>query len=70
MNQRKQAPQPDLFLSEARRLAALPARQRKAALDVHRRIAEDVRLSQATRDHARHVAESLEKLIARIRKII
>jgi len=70
MNQRKQAPQPDLFLSEARRLAALPARQRKAALDVHRRIAEDVRLSQATRDNARHVAESLEKLIARIRKII
>ena len=58
----------DLFLVEARRLAQLPARQRKEALDVHRRIAEDARLSQASRDHARSVLDTLEKLIARIRK--
>lgn len=60
--------QPDLLQLEARRLAALPKRDREAALDVHRRIAEDARLSQVTRDHARMVADTLEKLIARIRK--
>jgi hypothetical protein len=60
--------QPDLFRLEAQRLAQLPARQRKEALDVHRRIADDPRLSEATRNHARHVADTLEKLIAEFRK--
>jgi hypothetical protein len=50
----------------------LPARQRSKALAVHRDIAEDSRLSQATRDHARYVAETLttliEKILARKRK--
>jgi len=59
-------PIPDLFKEEARRLAKLPARQRKEALAVHWHIAEDARLSQATRDHARSVAETLETLIKRI----
>ena len=36
---------PDLFRQEARRLAKLPARDRKEALAVHRRIADDTRLS-------------------------
>ena len=53
---------------EARRLAELPARERKAALDVHRVIADDPRLSQATREHARYVADTLERLIAEILK--
>jgi len=44
---------------EARRLAALPSGERGAALDVHRRIAEDPRLSPTTRDHARRVADEL-----------
>ena len=57
---------PDLFKEEARRLAQLPARQRKEALAVHWRIAEDARLSKATRDHARFVAQTLEALIERI----
>ena len=57
---------PDLFIQEARRLAQLPARQRNEALAVHRNIAEDARLSQATRDHARYVAETLEALIEKI----
>lgn len=56
---------PDLFKQEAERLAKLSARDRKAALDVHRRIADDARLSDTTREHARHAVESLEKLIAR-----
>lgn len=60
--------QPDLFREEARRLAQLPVRDREEALDVHRRIADDARLSQATRNHARRVLETLEKLITRIRK--
>jgi hypothetical protein len=60
--------QPDLFQQEARRLADLPSRQRKEALDVHRRIAEDTRLSEATRDHAGHVADTLERLISAILK--
>jgi hypothetical protein len=60
--------EPDLFRQEAHRLADLPARERKAALDVHRRIADDPRLSKPTRDYARHVADTLEALIARIRK--
>jgi hypothetical protein len=59
--------QPDLFEQEARRLAELPARERKQALAVHRRIAQDAGLSQATRDYARRVADTLEALIARIR---
>ena len=59
---------PDLFREEARRLAKLPARQRKEALDVHRRIADDPRLSETTRAHARHVADTLEKLIEEIRE--
>jgi hypothetical protein len=63
---------PDLFIQEARRLAQLPARQRKEALAVHWRIAEDASLSTATRDHARNVAQTLEtlieKLLARKRK--
>ena len=54
---------PDLFRDEAERLAKLPARDRKAALDVHRRIADDARLSEATREHARTVADTLERLI-------
>jgi hypothetical protein len=53
----------DLFIQEAHRLAWLPARQRKEALAVHWRIAEDARLSRATRDHARYVAQTLENLI-------
>ena len=60
--------QPEAFEQEARRLAELPACGRKEALAVHRRIAEDARLSQATRDHARRVADTLEKLVARILK--
>lgn len=52
--------------AEARRLAALPADERAAALDVHRRIAEDPRLSLATRDHARRVADELERTISGI----
>ena len=53
----------DEFRQEAARLAQLPARQRNEALAVHWRIAEDARLSSATRDHARKVAETLERLI-------
>jgi hypothetical protein len=60
--------QPDLFHAEAERLAALPAQKRKEALDVHRRIAGDGRLSDATREHARTVALALEKLVAEIRQ--
>jgi hypothetical protein len=56
----------DLFRQEARRLAQLPAGERKEALAVHRRIADDPRLSEATRDHARHVADTLETLIQTI----
>ena len=58
----------NLFRDEARRLAKLSARDRKAALDVHRRIADDARLSEATRAYARNVAETLQKLIAKFRK--
>lgn len=54
--------------AEARRLAALPAGERAAALEVHRRIADDPRLSPATRDHARRVADTLESLVERMRK--
>jgi hypothetical protein len=57
---------PNQFKQEARRLADLPAGERRAALDVHRHIAEDARLSQATRDYAQHVADTLEKLVERI----
>jgi hypothetical protein len=54
--------QPDLF----QRLAQLPARERKEALAVHHRVSDDPRLSDVTRAHARHVADTLEKLIERI----
>ena len=50
----------DLFRVEAERLAKLSARERKEALAVHWRIADDAKLSQVTRDYARHVAETLE----------
>lgn len=60
--------QPDLFQQEAERLAKLPARDRKEALAVHRRIADDPQLSEATRNHARTVADTLEKLIEGIRR--
>lgn len=56
------------YKAEAERLAKLPARERKAELAVHWRIAEDAKLSKATRDYARHVAETLETLIREIRK--
>lgn len=58
----------DLFRAEAERLAKLPARERKAELAVHWRIAEDAKLLKVTRDYARHVAETLETLIREIRK--
>jgi hypothetical protein len=51
------------FRKEAERLAKLPGRERKAVLAVHWRIADDASLSQVTRDHARHVAETLERLL-------
>ena len=60
--------EPGDFHQEARRLAQLPASDRQEALAVHRRIADDPRLSDATRDYARHVAETLEKLIDRFLK--
>jgi hypothetical protein len=67
VNQRKSnRRQPDQFEQEARRLAELPPGERKAALDVHRRIADDARLSQPTRDYARRVADTLETMIARL----
>ena len=67
---RNLAPPPpdDLFRQEAERLAKLSARERKAALAVHRRIADDPKLSQTTRDHARHVADTLEALVKGILK--
>jgi hypothetical protein len=58
----------ELFRQEAKRLAELPARQRKEALAVHGRIADDARLSQVTRDHARYVADTLEGLVSGILK--
>ena len=58
--------EPDLFQHEAVRLAKLPARDRKAEIAVHRRIADDIRLSGATREHARTVADTLERLVAEI----
>jgi hypothetical protein len=58
--------QHDLFRQEARRLAQLPAREREEALAVHRRIADDARLSEATRDYARYVTETLETLIEQL----
>jgi hypothetical protein len=57
---------PDLFKEEARRLSQLPARQRKEALSVHWGIAADTQLSEATRDHARFVAQTLERMIEKI----
>jgi hypothetical protein len=58
--------EPDLFQIEAERLSKLPARQRKDALAVHRRIADENRLAQVTRDYARYVTETLELLIQEI----
>jgi hypothetical protein len=60
--------EPDQVEQEAIRLANLTASERKAALDVHRRIADDPRLSEATRAYARQLADTLEALIARLRK--
>jgi hypothetical protein len=54
------------FRQEAHRLAQLPARQRKEALAVHRRVAEDPRLSNTTRDYARDVADTLERHLRRL----
>lgn len=68
LDQSKQLPPDDLFRVEAERLAELSARDRKEALAVHQRIADDARLSETTRDHARHVAETLEALVKDIRK--
>lgn len=56
------------FRQEARRLSELPARQREESLNVHRRIADDARLSETTRNHARYVADALEKLLKPRRK--
>jgi len=53
---------------EAKRLAKLPARQRKEALAVHWNIANNPRLSHTTRDYARRLAETLETLIKQILK--
>lgn len=58
----------DPIREEAKRLAELPARDREAALDVHRRIANDARLSDATRNHAQTVLAELENLIERLRR--
>ncbi|MSR55798.1 MAG: hypothetical protein EXS09_21355 [Gemmataceae bacterium] len=58
--------QHDLFVQEAERLANVPARERKEALAVHRRIADDPTLRQGTRDYARRVADTLEKLVEEI----
>jgi hypothetical protein len=68
LEQLKLLPPDDLFRVEAERLAKLSARDRKEALAVHRRIADDARLSQTTRDHARLVAETLEALVKEILK--
>jgi len=56
----------DSILAEARRLAKLPARERKATLELHRRIADDDRLSVATRNAARNVADALERHLRRL----
>jgi hypothetical protein len=53
---------------EAKRLAELPARERKAALSVHWNIANNASLSETTRDYARRLAETLESLIKHIQK--
>ena len=54
------------FAAEAERLAQLPARERGEALAVHRRIADDSRLSGTTRDYARYVADTLERHLRRL----
>jgi hypothetical protein len=58
--------QSDQLLEEARRLAQLPARERKEALAVH--VADDTRLSQTTRTYARELVDTLEKLVKELRK--
>jgi hypothetical protein len=55
------------YRKEAVRLAMLPAGERKEAMAVHRRIAEDATLSDVTREYARRVAEALEKELARLK---
>ena len=55
------------FRQEAKRLAQLPARERKEALAVHSRIADDASLSKVTRDYARWVAQTLSKELARLK---
>jgi hypothetical protein len=60
----KDLPPDSQFRQEAERLAKLSARERMEALAVHWRIADDGRLSRATRDYARNVAETLELLTA------
>jgi hypothetical protein len=56
------------FRDEAKRLAKLAARERKEALDVHWRIADDATLSDVAREYARRVAEALEKELARLKR--
>jgi hypothetical protein len=56
------------YRQEAERLSKLPARQRKEAMAVHWRIADDTTLSAVTREYARRVAEALEKELARIKR--
>ncbi len=56
------------FRVEAERLANLSARERKAALAVHWRIADDTELSDITRNYARNLAEKLESLVKEILK--
>ena len=54
------------FAAEAERLMQLTVDQREEALAVHRRIAGDATLSEATRDYARYVADSLINELARL----
>jgi hypothetical protein len=56
------------IVAEAARLASLTARQRKEALAVHWRIAEDATLSVKTREYARRVAEALINEQARLKR--
>ena len=56
------------YRDEAKRLAKLTARERKEALAVHWRIADDITLSPSTREYARRLAKSLEKELARIKR--
>ena len=66
MPEKRITPPEHEYRQEAERLAKLPANERKEALAVHWRIADDAALSKATRDHARVVAETLERELARL----